>query len=106
MTPPGGMPAPPAYEQRETLRAERSKLVSQRARVPGEPHRAINARITRARAAIVAHGRSAERAPRPCPAMSTTTTPLETAAADAFGPAELQAWRGLLRVHASLLKAL
>jgi DNA-binding MarR family transcriptional regulator len=38
--------------------------------------------------------------------MSTTTEPLETAAADAFGAAELQAWRGLLRVHASLLKAL
>ncbi len=48
MTPPGGMPAPPAYEQRERLRAERSKLVSQRARVTGEPHRTINARINRA----------------------------------------------------------
>jgi hypothetical protein len=48
MTPPGGMPAPPVYEQRERLRAERSKLVAQRARTTGEAHRAINARINRA----------------------------------------------------------
>jgi superfamily II DNA or RNA helicase len=37
-----------AYERRERLRAERSKLVAQRARTTGEPHREINARINRA----------------------------------------------------------
>jgi superfamily II DNA or RNA helicase len=37
-----------AYERRERLRAERSKLVAQRARATGEPHREINARLNRA----------------------------------------------------------
>jgi superfamily II DNA or RNA helicase len=37
-----------SYERRERLREERSKLVSQRARVTRETHREINARINRA----------------------------------------------------------
>jgi superfamily II DNA or RNA helicase len=37
-----------AYERRERLRAERNKLVAQRSRTTGEPHREINARINRA----------------------------------------------------------
>lgn len=37
-----------SYERRERLREERAKLVSQRARVSGEPHREINARLNRA----------------------------------------------------------
>lgn len=37
-----------AYERRERLRAERGKLVAQRSRATGEPHREINARINRA----------------------------------------------------------
>jgi DNA-binding MarR family transcriptional regulator len=35
-----------------------------------------------------------------------TTEPLETAAAEALHEAELNAWRGLLRVHACVLKTL
>jgi superfamily II DNA or RNA helicase len=45
---PAGGPSAPAYQQRERLRAERSKLVAQRARITGEAHRAINARLNRA----------------------------------------------------------
>jgi superfamily II DNA or RNA helicase len=37
-----------SYQRRERLREERSKLVSQRARISGEGHREINARINRA----------------------------------------------------------
>jgi len=37
-----------AYQRRERLREERSRLVSQRARTTGEGHREINARINRA----------------------------------------------------------
>jgi superfamily II DNA or RNA helicase len=37
-----------SYEQRERLRAERSRLVARRAHATGEAHRAINARINRA----------------------------------------------------------
>jgi superfamily II DNA or RNA helicase len=37
-----------AFESRERLRAERSRLVARRARVSGESHREINARVNRA----------------------------------------------------------
>ena len=37
-----------SYQQRERLREERSRLVSQRARATGEGHREVNARINRA----------------------------------------------------------
>jgi superfamily II DNA or RNA helicase len=37
-----------AFEQRERLRAERSRLVARRARTTGESHREINARVNRA----------------------------------------------------------
>jgi superfamily II DNA or RNA helicase len=46
--PANGDPPAPAFESRERLRAERSRLVARRARASGESHREINARVNRA----------------------------------------------------------